>query len=184
MRGRAGPGSRRFDRNGGTPDAIEPVTNGQLSPEWGGSGRSAAEEAVNAARTPRFTPLNTENGDAATTAGFPAVNASWDDPLTKSSGNAWENGKPTGTGWRRMARPAAAPGWDDPAAKRRHYRPGAKRRTRTPARPGMMRQPPASWAGTSRSARGCRAAAGRRHRAASVGVRQRWPGAQLRHAAG
>ena len=113
----SGPGSRRFDRNGGTPDAIEPVTNGQLSPEWGGSGRSAAEEAVNAARTPRFTPLNTENGDAATTAGFPAVNASWDDPLTKSSGNAWENGKPAGTGWDDGPAQPAAPGWDDPAAK-------------------------------------------------------------------
>ena len=111
----SGPGSRRFDRNGGSPDAIEPVTNGQLSPEWGGSGRSAAEEAVNAARTPRFTPLNTENGDAATTAGFPAVNASWDDPLTRSSGNAWENGKPAGTGWDDGPAQPAAPGWDDPA---------------------------------------------------------------------
>jgi signal transduction histidine kinase len=113
----SGPGSRRFDRNGATPDAVEPLTNGQLSPEWGGRGRTAAEEAVNAARTPRFTPLNTENGDAATTAGFPAVNASWDDPLTRSSGNAWENGKPAGAGWEDGPAQPAAAGWDDPAAK-------------------------------------------------------------------
>jgi signal transduction histidine kinase len=113
----SGPGSRRFERNG-TPDAVEPMTNGQLSPEWGGGGgRTAAEEAVNAARAPRFTPLHTENGDAATTAGFPAVNASWDDPLTRSSGNAWENGKPAGTGWDDGPAQPAAPGWDDPAAK-------------------------------------------------------------------
>jgi Histidine kinase-, DNA gyrase B-, and HSP90-like ATPase len=113
----SGPGSRRFDRNGAAQEAVEPLTNGQLSPEWGGLGRSAAEEAVNAARTPRFTPLNTENGDAATTAGFPAVNASWDDPLTRSSGNAWENGKPAGTGWDDGPAQPAAAGWDDPAAK-------------------------------------------------------------------
>jgi signal transduction histidine kinase len=113
----SGPGSRRFDRNGGTPDSIEPVTtNGQLGAEWGRAGRSAAEDAVNAARTPRFAPLNTENGDAATTAGFPAVSPSWDDPLTRSSGNAWENGKPAGTGWDdEPAKPAA--GWDDAGAK-------------------------------------------------------------------
>jgi signal transduction histidine kinase len=114
----SGPGSRRFERNGGTPDSIEPVTNGQLSPEWGGpGGRSAAEEAVNAARTPRFTPLNTENGDSATTAGFPAVNASWDDPLTRSSGNAWENGKPAGTGWDDDAAKPASPAWGEAADK-------------------------------------------------------------------
>ncbi len=114
----SGPGSRRFERNGGTPDSIEPVTNGQLSPEWGGrGGRTAAEEAVNAARTPRFTPLNTENGDSATTAGFPAVNASWDDPLTRSSGNAWENGKPAGAGWDDGPAKPAGTGWDDEAAK-------------------------------------------------------------------
>ena len=110
----SGPG-RRLDRNGGTPDSIEPLTNGQLSPEWGG--RSAAEDAVNAARTPRFTPLHTENGDAATTAGFPAVNASWDDPLTRSSGNAWENGKPAGAGWDDAPAKPAAAGWDDGAGK-------------------------------------------------------------------
>ena len=114
----SGPGSRRFERNGGTPDSLEPMANGQLSPEWGGhGGRSAAEDAVNAARTPRFTPLNTENGDAAATAGFPAVNASWDDPLTRSSGNAWENGKPAGTGWDDAPAKPAGPGWDDTAAK-------------------------------------------------------------------
>ncbi len=113
----SGPGSRRFDRNGATPDAVEPLTNGQLSPDWGGRGRNAAEEAVNAARTPRFTPLNPENGDAASTASFPAVNASWDDPPTRSSGNAWENGKPVGTGWDDSPAEPAAAGWDDPSAK-------------------------------------------------------------------
>ncbi len=114
----SGPGSRRFERNGGSPDSIEPLANGQLSPEWGGrGGRSAAEEAVEAARTPRFTPLNTENGDAAATAGFPAVNPSWDDPLTRSSGNAWENGKPPGTGWDDAPAKPAGTGWDDAAAK-------------------------------------------------------------------
>ena len=103
------------------------MTNGQLSPEWGGrGGRSAAEDAVNAARTPRFTPLHTENGDSATTAGFPAVNASWDDPLTRSTGNAWENGKPAGAGW------------DDEAAK--PGRPGLGRRGGQARRPGLGRR--------------------------------------------
>ncbi len=114
----SGPGSRRFERNGGTPESVEPVTNGQLSSEWGGrGGRSAAEEAVNAARTPRFAPLHTENGDAAATAGFPAVNASWDDPLTRSSGNAWENGKPAGSGWDDEAAKPATPAWGEAADK-------------------------------------------------------------------
>ena len=140
----SGPGSRRFDRNGGTPDSIEPVTNGQLSPEWRRR-RSAAEDAVNAARTPRFTPLHNENGDAATTAGFPAVNASWDDPLTRSSGNAWENGKPAGTGWDDAPAKPPAAGWDD-GRPSLPARPGARRRTRTPARPGTTLRPAAGSA--------------------------------------
>ncbi|HEY9242896.1 MAG TPA: nitrate- and nitrite sensing domain-containing protein [Streptosporangiaceae bacterium] len=152
-----GPGARRFDRNGGTPDAIEPLTNGQLSNDWGGrGGRSAAEEAVNAARTPRFTPLNTENGDAATTAGFPAVNASWDDPLTRSSGNAWDNGKPAGTGWddapAKPASPAspawgkepdkdAGPSWEDAPA------PSAGSAWEEPLSPPAAAPPPAAATG-------------------------------------
>jgi hypothetical protein len=72
---------------------------------------------VNAARAPRFTPLHTENGDSAATTGFPAVNASWDDPLTRSSGNAWENGKSAGNGWDDAPAKPASPAWDDAPGK-------------------------------------------------------------------
>ena len=85
--------------------------------EWGPRrGRSAAEEAVNAARAPRFTPLHAENGDSAATAGFPALTPSWDDPAT---------------GGRRPGRPGTT------ARLRLTPRPG---RTRRPSRPGMTRR--------------------------------------------
>ena len=76
-------GLRRFERNGtgGTPDSLEALAGNGTGGEWGPRrGRSAAEEAVNAARAPRFTPLQADNGDSAATAGFPALTPSWDDP--------------------------------------------------------------------------------------------------------
>ncbi len=73
---------RRFDRDGpGSPDSLDaPSTLGTLGPEWGRTGRSAAEDAVNAARAPRFTPLQGDTkGDATAEASFPALGPSWED---------------------------------------------------------------------------------------------------------
>ncbi len=81
-------GLRRFERNGsGGPAPLDALSgNGSNGGEWGPlGGRSAAEEAVNAARAPRFTPLHAENGDSAATAGFPALTPAWDDPATAVS---------------------------------------------------------------------------------------------------
>ena len=84
--GGASPSLRRFDRNGpGTNDsldALSALSGGSAGPDWArGGGRSAAEEAVNAARAPRFAPLHADhtNGDASSTAGFPAITPSWED---------------------------------------------------------------------------------------------------------
>jgi signal transduction histidine kinase len=73
---------RRFDRDGrglsDPPDALP--TLGTLGPEMGRTGRSAAEDAVNAARAPRFTPLHGDTKeDATAAASFPALNPSWED---------------------------------------------------------------------------------------------------------
>ena len=90
-------GLRRFERNGsGGAAPLEALSgnggNGSNGGEWGPRrGRTAAEEAVNAARAPRFTPLHAENGDSAATAGFPALTPAWDDPATASPpGPSWE----------------------------------------------------------------------------------------------
>jgi signal transduction histidine kinase len=110
-------GLRRFDRNGsGGAAPLDALSgNGSNGGEWGPlRGRSAAEEAVNAARAPRFTPLHAENGDSAATAGFPALTPAWDDPATASpSGPAWDDGPPApdAPSWEN---PPAKPSWDDP----------------------------------------------------------------------
>jgi hypothetical protein len=71
------PGIRRFERNAqGTVDL--PSTVGPFATEWQAGDRSAAEQAVTAARAPRFTPLRAENGDAAAPAGYVPGNASWE----------------------------------------------------------------------------------------------------------
>jgi signal transduction histidine kinase len=73
----ASPGIRRFERN--TPGSVElPSTVGPFASEWSAGDRTAAEQAVTAARAPRFTPLRAENGDAATTAGYPQATPSWE----------------------------------------------------------------------------------------------------------
>ncbi len=86
-------GLRRFERNGsGSADALDALSGNGGAGEWGPRrGRSAAEEAVNAARAPRFTPLHAENGDSAATAGFPALTPSWDDPAPSSPAPAWDD---------------------------------------------------------------------------------------------
>jgi hypothetical protein len=70
---------RRFDRDGpGSPDSLDAPST--LGPEWGRTGRSAAEDAVNAARAPRFTPLQGDTkGDATAAASFPAPSPPWED---------------------------------------------------------------------------------------------------------
>ncbi len=76
---------RRFDRDGpGSPDSLDTLsTSGTLGPAWGRTGRSAGDDAVNAARAPWFTPLNGDtNGDAAAAASFPARSPSWKDRPT------------------------------------------------------------------------------------------------------
>ena len=113
-------GLRRFERNGsGGAAPLEALSgnggNGCNGGEWGPRrGRTAAEEAVNAARAPRFTPLHAENGDSAATAGFPALTPAWDDPATASPpGPSWEDGSstPDAPSWEN---PPAKPSWDDP----------------------------------------------------------------------
>ncbi len=110
-------GLRRFERNGsGGAAPLEALSgNGNNGGEWGPRrGRSAAEEAVNAARAPRFTPLHAENGDSAATAGFPALTPAWDDPGTSSPpGPSWDDGPstPDAPSWEN---PPAKPSWDDP----------------------------------------------------------------------
>jgi hypothetical protein len=110
-------GLRRFERNGsGGAAPLDALSgNGNNGGEWGPlRGRSAAEEAVNAARAPRFTPLHAENGDSAATAGFPAVAPSWDDPATASpAGPAWDDGPPTpdAPSWENQP---SKPSWDNP----------------------------------------------------------------------
>jgi signal transduction histidine kinase len=112
-------GLRRFERNGsGGAAPLEALSgNGGNGGEWGPRrGRTAAEEAVNAARAPRFTPLHAENGDSAATAGFPALTPSWDDPGAASPpGPSWEDGSstPDAPSWEN---PPVKAAWDDPTA--------------------------------------------------------------------
>ena len=114
-------GIRRFERNGsgGTPDSLEALAGNGTGGEWGPRrGRSAAEEAVNAARAPRFTPLQADNGDSAATAGFPALTPSWDDPAPApaSSGPAWDDAPsvPDTPAWENPPAKPSGPSWDDP----------------------------------------------------------------------
>jgi signal transduction histidine kinase len=69
---------RRFDRDGpGSPDSLDALST--PGTEWGRTGRSAAEDAVNAARAPRFTPLRGDTeGDAAADS-LAAPSPSWED---------------------------------------------------------------------------------------------------------
>jgi len=116
-------GLRRFDRNGsGSPDPIEALSGNGGGGEWGPRrGRSAAEEAVNAARAPRFTPLHAENGDSAATAGFPAMSPAWDDPAPSSPGPlsptpAWDDAppQPDAPSWETPSAQPSVSSWDDP----------------------------------------------------------------------
>ena len=111
-------GLRRFERNGsGSPDSLEALAGNGTGGEWGPRrGRSAAEEAVNAARAPRFSPLQGENGDSAATAGFPALTPSWDDPAPASSGPAWDDAPstPDTPSWEDPPAKPSVPSWDDP----------------------------------------------------------------------
>ena len=115
-------GLRRFDRNGsGSPDPIEALSGNGGGGEWGPRrGRSAAEEAVNAARAPRFTPLHAENGDSAATAGFPAMSPAWDDPAPSSPGPlsptpAWDDAppQPDAPSWETPSAQPSVSSWDD-----------------------------------------------------------------------
>ncbi len=116
-------GLRRFERNGsGNADSLEALAGNGGGGEWGPRrGRTAAEEAVNAARAPRFTPLNAENGDSAATAGFPALTPSWDEPAPASagpsgpSGSSWDDApsKPDTPSWESPGQ-SSVPSWDDP----------------------------------------------------------------------
>ena len=111
-------GLRRFERNGsGSPDALEALSGNGGAGEWGPRrGRSAAEDAVNAARAPRFTPLHAENGDSAATAGFPALPPSWDDPAAAAPAPAWDDApaEPDSPSWETPPGKSPAASWDDP----------------------------------------------------------------------
>ena len=119
-------GLRRFERNGsGGADALDALSGNGGAGEWGPRrGRSAAEEAVNAARAPRFTPLHAENGDSAATGGFPALTPSWDDPAPSSPAPAWDDAasppdspsQPGSPSWETAAGKSPAASWDDPSS--------------------------------------------------------------------
>ncbi len=113
-------GLRRFERNGsGSADALDALSGNGGTGEWGPRrGRTAAEEAVNAARAPRFTPLHAENGDSAATAGFPALTPSWDDPAPSSPAPAWDDdpSQPDSPSWETAAGKSPALSWDDPSS--------------------------------------------------------------------
>jgi signal transduction histidine kinase len=145
-------GLRRFERNGsGSADPMEALPgngNGNAGGgEWGPRrGRTAAEEAVNAARAPRFTPLHAENGDSAATAGFPALSPSgpsWDDPGPSSPsptppGPAWDDApsQPDTPSWESPASQPSLSSWDDPALSSPSAPPPAARTGPLPSVPG------------------------------------------------
>ncbi|MDX6389173.1 MAG: hypothetical protein QOJ73_236 [Streptosporangiaceae bacterium] len=103
------PGARRFERN--NPGSVElPPTVGPFATEWPAGDRTAAEQAVTAARAPRFTPLRTENGDGAA---YPQVNASWENspqtgpiPSVPGTGPLPAYGAPVNGGVDEQVRPA------------------------------------------------------------------------------
>jgi signal transduction histidine kinase len=121
----AGPGTRRYDVPGrsAAPDSgSDLATLG--TPDWpvdgGSDGRSAAAQAVTAARTPRFAPLRPELGDTAaftalgveaepTAAGAPTAPAGFD------SGGASDFDLTPGLG-RDTAAAFDAPAFDNPPA--------------------------------------------------------------------
>jgi signal transduction histidine kinase len=116
------PGLRRMERNGqDTPDSVDSLSPvSPLSPEWGvRRGRSAAEEAVNAARAPRFTPLQADNGDSAATTGFPAVSPSWEESPARPATPAWDDSpsKPSTPAWDDAPSKPSVPSWEEPASK-------------------------------------------------------------------
>jgi len=117
-------GLRRFERNGSGSagaDPIEALSGNGGGGEWGPRlGRTAAEDAVNAARAPRFTPLHAENGDSGVTAGFPTLSPSWDDPSPSSPGPsspgpAWDDApsEPDTPSWENPQGQPPVPSWDD-----------------------------------------------------------------------
>jgi signal transduction histidine kinase len=87
------PGARRFERN--TPGSVElPPTVGPFAAEWPAGDRTATEQAVTAARAPRFTPLRAENG-AGATAAYPQANSSWESsPPTSPMPTVPKTGRP------------------------------------------------------------------------------------------
>jgi hypothetical protein len=114
------PGIRRFERN--SPGSVElPSTVGPYASEWSAGDRTAAEQAVTAARAPRFTPLRAENGDGATgdgatTAGYPAATPSWENspatspiPSVPETGPLPVFGAPVNGGVDEQLRPTSRP---------------------------------------------------------------------------
>ncbi len=109
------PGIRRFERN--TPGSVElPSTVGPFASEWSAGDRTAAEQAVTAARAPRFTPLRAENGDGAATAGYPQATPSWESnpptspiPSVPSTGPLPVFGAPVNGDVDEQLRPASRP---------------------------------------------------------------------------
>jgi signal transduction histidine kinase len=87
------PGARRFERN--TPGSVElPPTVGPFATEWPAGDRTATEQAVTAARAPRFTPLRAENG-AGAAAAYPPANSSWEgSPPTTPMPSVSDTGRP------------------------------------------------------------------------------------------
>jgi signal transduction histidine kinase len=83
------PAPRRLvhDRPGAHDSLDALSTPGTPGPERSHTGRSAAEEAVNAARIPRFTSLHGDtDGNAAAVASFPAQASRWEDrPIPAAS---------------------------------------------------------------------------------------------------
>jgi signal transduction histidine kinase len=87
------PGTRRFERN--APGSVDlPSTVGPFATEWPAGDRTATEQAVTAARAPRFTPLRAENGDGAAAAS-PKANSSWEgSPPTSPIPSVPDTGRP------------------------------------------------------------------------------------------
>jgi signal transduction histidine kinase len=101
----APPGLRKFEV---TPPGA-PSSPGRTA-EWPEPGqsedRSAAMEAVSAARTPRFTPLRPDLGD---TASFSALDADGVAPTASEAAAEFDNGSAAETGGDGAAAPAADP---------------------------------------------------------------------------
>jgi hypothetical protein len=90
-----------------------PSTVGPFATEWPAGDRTAAEQAVTAARAPRFTPLRAENGDGASAA-YPQVNPSWESnpatgplPSVQGTGPLPAFGAPVNGGTEERTRPVS-----------------------------------------------------------------------------